>query len=101
VEIGFSQIDKVTQKNNAGAEQSALAADELASQAKLLYEMLENFQLLETRSLSRRRKAKSLPANKGIRNPKSRSISKVSHHDEYENEEPDDITIDDMDFDRY
>lgn len=46
MEIGFSQVDSITQRNTAGAEQSAVAADELAEQAQLLRKMLNSFVLM-------------------------------------------------------
>ncbi len=46
IEIGFSQIDRITQQNTAGAEESASAAEQLAGQAKMLEEMLSTFELI-------------------------------------------------------
>lgn len=48
IEIGFSQIDRITQGNTAGAEESASAAEELARQAKMLEEMLSSFELINS-----------------------------------------------------
>jgi methyl-accepting chemotaxis protein len=111
VEIGFSQIDKVTQRNTAGSEQSAAAAEELAAQAKQLSSMLANFELLDLHSSIRRSK-RTLVAKK--------TTTKLSHTSEYSNSrrimekapEPesnmdedydiaDDITLDDAEFHKY
>ena len=43
VNIGLSQIDQVTQKNTASAEEGAAAAEELSSQAEHLLGMLQRF----------------------------------------------------------
>lgn len=69
IQTGFEQVDKVTQQNTAGAEESASAAEQLASHATRLDEMLKQFKLMdfsgdfdfrETR-LDGGRKAKFLP----------------------------------------
>ncbi len=48
IEIGFMQIDKVTQQNTAGSEKSASIAEELAEQAKMVEEILSGFVLNKT-----------------------------------------------------
>ena len=45
VNLGLGQIDGVTQKNTATAEESAAAAEELSSQAQQLRQMLARFVL--------------------------------------------------------
>ena len=45
VNLGLGQIDGVTQKNTANAEESAAAAEELSSQAQQLRQMLARFVL--------------------------------------------------------
>ena len=45
INIGLTQIDQVTQKNTATAEESASAAEELSGQANQLKEQLSRFQL--------------------------------------------------------
>lgn len=46
--IALGQIDQVTQRNTATAEESACAAQELSSQAKELRAMVDQFQLGES-----------------------------------------------------
>ncbi len=48
VNLGLGQIDGVTQKNTANAEESAAAAEELSSQAQQLRQMLARFVLSDT-----------------------------------------------------
>ena len=50
VNLGLGQIDGVTQKNTANAEESAAAAEELSSQAQQLRQMLASFVLADTPS---------------------------------------------------
>jgi methyl-accepting chemotaxis protein len=45
INVGLSQIDKVTQQNTASAEECAAAAEELSGQAMNLNAMLSRFQL--------------------------------------------------------
>lgn len=45
VNIGLGQVDQVTQQNTAGAEETASASEELASQATLLKELIASYQL--------------------------------------------------------
>ncbi len=45
VNNGISQIDEVTQRNTAGAEESAAAAEELSSQAAHMRQLLQQFKL--------------------------------------------------------
>lgn len=49
---GLNQIDKVTQTNTASAEESASAAEELSSQATQLKNMINRFQLSNSRMLN-------------------------------------------------
>lgn len=48
ITIGMNQIDKVTQKNSAHAEQTASAAEELAHQVQLLGSSVNRFKSVET-----------------------------------------------------
>jgi len=48
VNLGLGQIENVTQGNTANAEESAAAAEELASQAEQLKELLSRFRLGES-----------------------------------------------------
>lgn len=48
ITIGMNQIDKVTQKNSAHAEQTASAAEELAHQVQLLGSAVNRFKSVET-----------------------------------------------------
>lgn len=50
ITIGMNQIDKVTQKNSAHAEQTASAASELKQQVQLLGKAVNKFQYLDTGS---------------------------------------------------
>ncbi|MDX9710635.1 MAG: methyl-accepting chemotaxis protein, partial [Trichloromonas sp.] len=50
VNLGLGQIENVTQGNTANAEESAAAAEELASQAEQLKELLSRFRLNATGS---------------------------------------------------
>ncbi|WP_029915247.1 methyl-accepting chemotaxis protein [Pelobacter seleniigenes] len=45
VNNGISQIDEVTQRNTAGAEESAAAAEELSSQSAHMRQLLQQFKL--------------------------------------------------------
>jgi methyl-accepting chemotaxis protein len=45
ITIGLSQIDQVTQRNTAGAEESAAAAEELSAQSEILRQLLGRFHL--------------------------------------------------------
>jgi len=84
IEIGFSQIDKVTQHNTAGAEQSASAAEQLASQAKMLTEMLNNFELLNLGN----NKQLHPTINKKSLKTKDKQLKHANssrHHNEYDN----------------
>lgn len=108
VEIGFSQIDKVTQTNTAGAEQSASAAETLDNQAKLLTEMLSRFELLAIPGHSKNRvmdrRNKYLNERHKSRHslvPQSKNIHLDEYDEQEDNEEFDDITIDDDEFHRY
>lgn len=49
---GLGHVDQVTQQNTAHAEQSAAAAQELSSQARLLQELVSTFKLSDRRALS-------------------------------------------------
>ncbi|MGE5479476.1 MAG: methyl-accepting chemotaxis protein [Chloroflexota bacterium] len=49
INVGFHQIDKVTQQNTASAEQSASASEELSGQARMLKDMLSRFSLTYAR----------------------------------------------------
>jgi len=51
VNLGLGQIDGVTQKNTANAEESAAAAEELSSQAEQMRRMLARFVLCERPSV--------------------------------------------------
>lgn len=105
VEIGFSQIDKITQRNNAGAEQSAEAAEELAVQAKQLSDMLEKFALLDMKYYGRKNRILGPKTNKHNQSKHSKSI--VKHKDEdFDSDEYDDVDditldLDDEEFDKY
>ncbi len=109
VEIGFSQIDKVTQRNTAGAEQSASAAEILDTQAKQLSDMLSNFELLDMPSKSKKNQLVHLKRNNflhdrkknGYSNDMFRNGRKFKDRDAEDIEAVDDITIDDDDFKRY
>ncbi len=58
INSGLSQIEEVTQRNTASAEQTAAAAEELSGQAELLREMISFFKFNGTR------KSLSEPKNK-------------------------------------
>ncbi len=48
VSDGINQIDQVTQRNTAGAEEGAAAAEELSSQSTYMRDILAQFQLKQT-----------------------------------------------------
>ena len=48
INIGLSQIDKVTQQNTAGAEETAAAAEELSSQSLSMRDLVSAFKLSNT-----------------------------------------------------
>jgi methyl-accepting chemotaxis protein len=50
VSEGISQISSVVQSNSATSEESAAASEELSSQAQVLRNLLEKFQLKEESS---------------------------------------------------
>ncbi len=66
VNDGISQIDQVTQRNTAGAEEGAAAAEELSSQSAYMRDILSQFKLRgqaqRTASVSRREAPKPTPA---------------------------------------
>jgi methyl-accepting chemotaxis protein len=91
VEIGFTQIDKITNKNSAGAEQSYEIADKLAAQAKTLTEALEHFELLDFGASSRRNKfANSIQNQLNNRNAKSLTKNIAVEFNEYDLDYSDD-----------
>ena len=45
ISVGISQISSVVQSNSATSEESAAASEELSSQAQVLRNLLEKFQL--------------------------------------------------------
>jgi methyl-accepting chemotaxis protein len=46
ITVAITQIDKVTQQNAAGAEQSASASEELAAQTKSVKSVVRELQIL-------------------------------------------------------
>ncbi len=58
---GINTIDKVTQQNSAIAEQTATEAENLASQVRLLREMLSRFRLKDSRAAHPARTRRALP----------------------------------------
>lgn len=58
---GINTIDKVTQQNSAIAEQTATEAENLASQVRLLREMLSKFRLKDSRAAHPGRARRELP----------------------------------------
>ncbi len=66
VNDGISQIDQVTQRNTAGAEEGAAAAEELSSQSAYMRDILSQFKLRgqaqRTASVIRREAPKPTPA---------------------------------------
>ncbi|MBU2511884.1 CZB domain-containing protein [bacterium] len=48
---GLEQIDRVTQQNSAHAEESASSSEELSSQAMILRELIDRFQLKQNKSI--------------------------------------------------
>ncbi len=66
VNDGISQIDQVTQRNTAGAEEGAAAAEELSSQSAYMRDILSQFKLRgqaqRTASVTRREAPKPTPA---------------------------------------
>ncbi len=51
ISLGVSQIDEVTQQNTAASEETAAAAEELRSQADILQQLLQRFQLRKSASM--------------------------------------------------
>ncbi len=98
VEFGFTQIDKITQKNNVGAEQSALTAEELANQARLLSDMLDNFELLDMSYYRRKNRALAKNNRRNNHHIKPKFLNRRKSDEEFDTEEADDITLDDEDF---
>lgn len=67
VNLGLGQIETVTQGNTANAEESAAAAEELASQAEQLKELLGHFRLDEAGyETPAPRRAKAVPRITGL-----------------------------------
>ena len=62
---GLGQIDQVTQKNTATAEQSALAAKELAKRAQLLKDVVASFKLIENKLDNKSNQVKIIKDKKG------------------------------------
>jgi methyl-accepting chemotaxis protein len=74
VNMGLGQIDGVTQKNTANAEESAAAAEELSSQAQQLRRMLERFVLREESLLGRSETSRmSAPGSRPLLGPEDSS----------------------------
>ena len=95
---GLDQIEQVTQRNTANAEESAAASEELAAQARSMQETLNNFTLPEDKD-KRRSEAmqKSFAAKTyGDQDTGSAEQEMLPHMD------PNDlISLDDRDFGKY
>jgi len=88
ITTGLEQIDEVTQSNTASAEQSAAAAEELASQSTELKNMIATFKLKSTT----------------YNNNSPRQIGykpEISKPNTSEINQPEIISLDDDDFDRF
>mgnify|MGYP002783571834 CR=1 FL=1 len=69
INIGLSQIDKVTQQNTASAEESASAAEELAGQSSELASIVSRFQLQASVLQPAQHKPRSFPVTRnGLHN---------------------------------
>ena len=100
INVGLSQVDKVTQQNTANAEQSASSAEELTGQAVSLQDMLRKFKLegnrtLKTNGIEYHKRiagngAHKLPAFAGVNPQKTKMLNPT-----------DIISLDDEEFGRY
>lgn len=112
VSHGLTQVDQVTQSNTANAEESASAAEELASQAAALKQMLSKFRLAQGRGGYSRRTAEALPENVDFRDdfadvPRRQSEPRGSSRQDFGSRKsreinPNDIiSLDDDDFGKF
>jgi len=98
VNSGLDQIEQVTQRNTANAEESAAASEELAAQAHSLQETLSSFILPEDESKSRQAAKQQRHATEwfGDRNAVAAEQEMLPHVS------PDEvINLDDRDFGKY
>ena len=99
INIGLSQIDKVTQTNTASAEESASAAEELSGQANNLQDMLRRFKLKGMNFQGSHNDPRNLNASSG------RKQKRLQESNQYNYEHlplpSDSIKLDEDEFGRY